>query len=162
VRIEWIHIKGFRNFDDVKIHFADKILIIGANDVGKTNLIYALRLLFDKSINEHDLELKDSDYNAYSGTNKISITVKLSDANEDCLLSTFGGDIKDGCLLIRYINSKKSTYSIFSGFDEETLEERPSRFYIKRLNMECVDTNRDLFSFLKREKIRYSKLQMIL
>lgn len=55
MRIENIHIKGFRNFDDEKITFQDKTLIIGANDVGKTNLIYALRLLFDKSISERDL-----------------------------------------------------------------------------------------------------------
>lgn len=48
MRIENIHIKGFRNFDDEKITFQDKTLIIGANDVGKTNLIYALRLLLIK------------------------------------------------------------------------------------------------------------------
>lgn len=63
--LEKIHIKGFRNFDDTEISFHKKTLIIGANDVGKTNLLYALRLLFDKSISEHDLELKESDFNAY-------------------------------------------------------------------------------------------------
>ena len=50
MKISSLHIKGFRNFDDEEITFQDKTLIIGANDVGKTNLIYALRLLFDKSI----------------------------------------------------------------------------------------------------------------
>ena len=64
IKISSIHIKGFRNFDDENITFQGKTLIIGANDVGKTNLIYALRLLFDKSISERDLELSDSDYNA--------------------------------------------------------------------------------------------------
>lgn len=77
MKISKIHIKGFRNFDDESITFQDKTLIIGANDVGKTNLIYALRLLFDKSISEHDLELTDSDYNAYSGATKIEITVRI-------------------------------------------------------------------------------------
>lgn len=43
VLIEWIRIKGFRNFDDEKINFANQTLVIGANDVGKTNLIYALK-----------------------------------------------------------------------------------------------------------------------
>lgn len=38
------------------------------------------------------------------------------------------------------------------GFSEETLDEFPGRHYIKRLNMQYVDTNRDLFSFLKRER----------
>ena len=68
MRIERIRINGFRNFNDEEILFQPKTLIIGANDVGKTNLLYALRLLFDKTINEHDLELADSDYNSYSGT----------------------------------------------------------------------------------------------
>lgn len=38
------------------------------------------------------------------------------------------------------------------GFSEETLIEVSGRYYIKRLNMQCVDTNRDLFNFLKRER----------
>ena len=43
MRIANIHIKGFRNFDDEKITFQDKTLIIGANDVGKTNLTCCAR-----------------------------------------------------------------------------------------------------------------------
>ena len=85
MRISKIRIKGFRNFDDEEITFQDKTLIIGANDVGKTNLIYALRLLFDKSISERDLELSDSDYNAYSGTNQIEITVTITNVTEECI-----------------------------------------------------------------------------
>ena len=116
MRIANIHIKGFRNFDDEKITFQDKTLIIGANDVGKTNLIYALRLLFDKSISERDLELSDSDYNAYSGTNQIEITVTITNVVEECLLSAFGGAVKDGTVLIRYTNSKNGAYQLFNGF----------------------------------------------
>ena len=82
MRISKIHIIGFRNFNDEEITFKDKTLVIGANDVGKTNLIYALRLLFDKSISERDLDLSDSDYNAYSGANQIEITVTIMDVVE--------------------------------------------------------------------------------
>lgn len=152
MKIDKIHIKGFRNFNDEEITFQKKTLIIGANDVGKTNLLYALRLLFDKSLNEHDLELSDSDYNAYSKTNEIEITATICDVTEDCLLSTFGGSIKDGTTMIRYSNTKNESYKILMGFSEETLDEFPGRHYIKRLNMQYVDTNRDLFSFLKRER----------
>lgn len=158
MRIEKIHIKGFRNFDDEVITFQDKTLIIGANDVGKTNLIYALRLLFDKSISERDLELSDSDYNAYSGTSQIEITVTITGIVEECLLSTFGGSVKDGTLLIRYTNSKNDTYRLLVGFSEETLTEITTRQYIRRLNMQCVDTNRDLIGFLKHERIQMLRL----
>ena len=78
MRIEKVHIKGFRNFDDTEITVGKKVLMIGANDVGKTNFIYALRLLFDKSISEHDLELSDEDYNAYTNPQSIEITVFIN------------------------------------------------------------------------------------
>ncbi len=110
-----------------------------------------LRLLFDKSINERDLELTDNDYNAYSKSNEVEITVTICDIKEDCLLSAFGGSIKDGTTMIRYSNTKDGTYRILMGFSTETLDEFAGRHYIKRLNMQYVDTNRDLFSFLKRE-----------
>lgn len=152
MRIDRIHIKGFRNFDDEEIIFQPKTLIIGANDVGKTNLLYALRLLFDKSLNEHNLELTEEDYNAYSATNQIEITVTICDVIEDCLLSTFGSAVKDGTVLVRYSNIKGDSYKIFTGFSEETLSEVSGRHYIRRLNMQYVDTNRDLFSFLKHER----------
>lgn len=158
MRIDQVHIKGFRNFSDETIIFQQKTLIIGANDVGKTNLIYALRLLFDKSISEQDLELTDSDYNAYSETEQIEITATICDVTEDCLLSEFKGNIKDGTVVIRYVKPRDEAYSIQIGFSEETLSEYPTRHYIKRLNMQCVDTNRDLFSFLKRERVQMLRL----
>lgn len=158
MRISKIHIKGFRNFDDEEITFQDKTLIIGANDVGKTNLIYALRLLFDKSISERDLELSDSDYNAYSGTNQIEITVTITNVTEECILSVLGGFVKDGKLLIRYTNSKNGAYHLLVGFSEDTLAEITTRQYIRRLNMQCVDTNRDLIGFLKHERVQMLRL----
>lgn len=158
MRIDHIHIKGFRNFCDETINFQKKTLIVGANDVGKTNLIYALRLLFDKSISEQDLELIDSDYNVYTRATQVEITVTICDVTEDCLLSEFKGNIKDGTVIIRYVKPKDGTYSIQIGFSEETLSEYNTRRYIKRLNMQCVDTNRELFSFLRRERVQMLRL----
>lgn len=152
MKIEWIKIKGFRNFDNETINFAEQTLIIGANDVGKTNLIYALRLLFDRSLSDRDLDLLSSDYNVYTKSDSIEITVKLVDVTEDCLITVFKGDLNEETVYIQYKNSKNSEYSILSGATEETLEERNSRFYIKRLNMEYVNTNRNLEFFMKREK----------
>ena len=42
MRIEKIHIKGFRNFEDEEIFFQPKTLIIGANDVGKMHCAFFL------------------------------------------------------------------------------------------------------------------------
>ena len=48
MRLEKLRIKGFRNFNDTEIVFQEKSLIIGANDVGKTNLIYAIFRICEK------------------------------------------------------------------------------------------------------------------
>jgi len=154
MKINWIRIKGFRNFDDETIHFADKSLIIGANDVGKTNLIYTLRLLFDKNISDGELELNNSDYNVYTNADNIEIIVCLCNITEDCLKSVFAGAIEKESMIIKYINSKNGEYSIFAGPTEDLLEEKNTRFYLKRLNLEYVSTNRDLFSFMKRERTK--------
>jgi putative ATP-dependent endonuclease of OLD family len=57
-----VELKGFRNFKNALINLKEKSLIIGANDVGKTNLIWALRLLLDKGLSEYDIEPRDSDF----------------------------------------------------------------------------------------------------
>lgn len=152
MQIDWIRIEGFRNYDNETINLENKTLIIGSNDVGKTNLIYALRILFDKSLSDRDLELSDSDYNAYIKANEIVITVCIKNINEDCLRSIFGGDIKDGITYIQYRNKKDGEYSIYSGPSEELLDLKLGRFYLKRLNLEYVNSNRNLFSFITKAK----------
>lgn len=163
MEIEWIKISGFRNFDNDKINLSKNTLIIGANDVGKTNLLYALRLLFDRSLSDRELDLSNSDYNVYTKSETIEITVKLTNIYEDCLKSTFKEDIKDGSLFIQYKNSKHGEYSILTGSSENLLEPKNSRFYLKRLNMEYVHTNRNLTAFIKKEKnqiLEYAKSQL--
>ncbi|GAA5134729.1 AAA family ATPase [Thalassotalea piscium] len=64
--IQTVKVSGFRNFVDSEINFNEKTLIIGANDVGKTNLIYALRLLLDKSLSDRDIEPEITDFHINS------------------------------------------------------------------------------------------------
>lgn len=152
MKLEKIHIKGFRNFDDVEVYLQEKTLIIGANDVGKSNLLYAFRLLFDKTLSENDLELNDSDFNVYSNATSIEISVYLCDVFEDCLISMFAGALKDGITIIRFIKEKKNSYRLFWGYSEQTLIEIPSRLYLKRLNMQYLDANRNLLFFMNKER----------
>lgn len=152
MKLEKIHIKGVRNFDDVEVYLQEKTLIIGANDVGKSNLLYAFRLLFDKTLSENDLELNDSDFNVYSNATSIEISVYLCDVFEDCLISMFAGALKDGITIIRFIKEKKNSYRLFWGYSEQTLIEIPSRLYLKRLNMQYLDANRNLLFFMNKER----------
>src|SRR5699024_7814825 len=124
----------------------------GANDVGKTNLIYALRILFDKKISENDLELFDSDYCIYSSNKEISIEVHLENVVEDCLVSIFKGLIHEDKTIIKFVKEKGNPYTIYCGFNDETMTAFDNRFYIRYLFMECVDTKRDLNKFMKKER----------
>ena len=69
--VDIIYIKGYRNFKEVTVNFNKNSLVIGANDVGKTNLIHAMRLLLDKGFSDYDFELNDSDFYAYENTQGI-------------------------------------------------------------------------------------------
>ena len=42
-----IQIKNFRNFQDLDVALGGNLVIVGENRVGKSNLLYALRLIFD-------------------------------------------------------------------------------------------------------------------
>ncbi|KAB1952102.1 AAA family ATPase, partial [Escherichia coli] len=45
MEISSLKLKGFRNFKDAYINFNSNTLIIGANDVGKSNMLHSLRML---------------------------------------------------------------------------------------------------------------------
>ncbi|MCK5790989.1 MAG: AAA family ATPase, partial [Ketobacter sp.] len=45
MRIASVELQNFRNFKSTSIYFNGNSLVIGANDVGKTNLFHAIRLL---------------------------------------------------------------------------------------------------------------------
>lgn len=86
MEISQVKLKGFRNFKDETINFCNKTLIIGANDIGKSNLLHALRILLDKNLYESQLEPQDSDFYAYEDTNDLSIIIKFKNVTEDCVI----------------------------------------------------------------------------
>ena len=57
-----IRIKNFRNFKSLDLPLAASSVIVGENKVGKTNLIYALRLVLDPSLAESARTLRAEDF----------------------------------------------------------------------------------------------------
>jgi predicted ATP-dependent endonuclease of OLD family len=57
-----IRIKNFRNFKLLDLPLAVSTVIVGENKVGKTNLIYALRLVLDPSLAELSRTLRAEDF----------------------------------------------------------------------------------------------------
>jgi putative ATP-dependent endonuclease of OLD family len=153
-----IELKGYRNFKKANVNFNDKSLIIGANDVGKTNLIWAIRLLLDRSLSDYDIEPKDSDFYAFKETNNFKITLHFKDVTEDCVVSKLKGKISDDDeMILRYegfrdSNTKAKTYKLFVGSSIDKLEEIDDRYYRKVLNLKYISSRRDLSKYINAEK----------
>lgn len=61
--ISRVKIKNYRNFKDVDVRLGHKQIIIGENNVGKTNFLKALQLILDPTLSDEDRMLEESDFN---------------------------------------------------------------------------------------------------
>jgi putative ATP-dependent endonuclease of OLD family len=163
--IDSVVLKGFRNFKDAVIKLKHQSLIIGSNDVGKTNFIYSLRLLLDKGLSDLDIEPSELDFHINedgSFEERLEITIKFSNVVEDAVLSQLTGHVADdGTTFFRYTASRGNLeHKLFIGHDLSSMEEISSRFYLKHLNLKYVNSQRDLTKFIQSEKkhlLRLSK-----
>ena len=154
MKIAEVNIKGFRNFKDAKFNFNNHTAIMGFNDIGKTNLIYALRLLLDKNILEADMELSDSDFFVHEEINQIEIIIKFDEVTEDFVLARIRENVSaNGEVYLQYIfNKTDRDYKLFMGDSLSSLSEIDGRFYLKAFNLKYVGSSRNLSSFIKKEK----------
>ncbi|MGL4767240.1 MAG: ATP-dependent nuclease [Formosimonas sp.] len=81
MKLAQLKIKNFRNFADVTIDIANKNLIFGMNDVGKSNMMHALRMLFDPRVRNQ--EILDSDFHAYNTVDEIIIECCFDTSEDD-------------------------------------------------------------------------------
>lgn len=70
-----VTIKNFRNFEEISINLANKNVLFGMNDVGKTNFLYALRFVFDKDVRKQNFN--DTDYFKKKVDEPIEIIVSI-------------------------------------------------------------------------------------
>lgn len=165
MKIAKVRIVGFRNFKDITVNLSDKNLIFGANNIGKSNFIYALRLLLDRSLSENDIEPSDTNFYIFEDTNKFEITIYFNEileptSSDDCIRAKFKGKIgDDNTLILKYVATRNSStgekqYKLFEGYDDHSLTEFQSRYYLRVLNLEYVNSNRDLRNYIKREQTK--------
>ena len=153
-----IKLEGFRNFKKAKINLSKKSLVIGSNDVGKTNLLWAIRLLLDRSLSDFDIEPQDSDFYAYEETNKFEIALYFKDVVDDCVVSKLKGKISDDdklCLVYRGFRDKTTkakSFKLFAGKSFLEVEEIDDRYYRKVLNVKYISSKRDFDNYIKSEK----------
>lgn len=96
MKLSRIRIENFRNFKDLQLDLGDQICIVGENQSGKSNLLFALRLLFDASLPDSLRKLRKEDY--WDGieepgwTDVIRISADLTDFDSDAKLLGLLGD----------------------------------------------------------------------
>ena len=135
-------------------------IIIGPNDVGKTNLLMAIRILLDKSLSYLDLEPEERDFNIFSDEEEITIILEFSEISENSesfIYASLGQDIEDSKMYLMYKGYKNSEekfkFFMSAKEDEESFHEIPGRNkYINLINCVYLDSTRQLKSFLKKSK----------
>lgn len=60
--ISRVRISNFRNFLNVDVELDHKQVIIGENNIGKTNFLRAIQLILDKDFSDNDRQLSESDF----------------------------------------------------------------------------------------------------
>lgn len=82
-----IRIKNFRNFADLDVSLSGNVVVVGENKVGKSNLMYALRLLFDPSLPDSARELGLGDFwdglDPLGVDDKIIVSVEIKEFDTD-------------------------------------------------------------------------------
>jgi putative ATP-dependent endonuclease of OLD family len=61
-----IPIDNFRNFSNFNVALSGNVVIVGENRVGKSNLLYAIRLLFDPTLPDGDQQLRRVPHAAFT------------------------------------------------------------------------------------------------
>lgn len=127
-----IKIKNFRNFQDISINLANKNVFFGMNDIGKTNLLCAIRYLFDREMRKRDLI--DADYfkRITSTPIEIKVSVDISNNNIDTqklrakLKGCIGSDDTTLYIMLTAEYNEQENYGdirIFWGSNESALTE---------------------------------------
>ena len=69
MKFKRISIRNFRNFENIDISLDNKNIFFGMNDIGKTNFLYALRFIFDKTVRKNNLI--DTDFYEFTNFNLL-------------------------------------------------------------------------------------------
>ena len=89
IHLSALRIRNFRNFLELEIaDLSGSVVIVGENGVGKTNLLYALRLVLDPTLPESARLLRSEDFHdslpePYGGGAEIRIEMDLAGFDHD-------------------------------------------------------------------------------
>lgn len=153
-----LKVQNFRNFRLIDIPLAGNIVLLGENRVGKSNLIYAIRLVIDSTLPDSARQLKLSDFwdgCDFSTNPEIRIELDFADFDTDAALLALLTDFrpKDNPSLARmnFIYRKKADstaiqsdndceFLVYGGDDENRYIPNSVR---RRIALDMLDALRD-------------------
>lgn len=158
--ISRVKMKNFRNFKDVDVSLGHKEVIIGENNIGKTNFLRALQLILDPSFSDEDRMLDESDFNdtlidPMDNDEEIQIDIYISNykTNKTVLTVLQDATVKDAdgneILQITYKffphydenGNKEYEFNIYKANDEA---KRFGSYERKYLNLKVIKALRDV------------------
>jgi putative ATP-dependent endonuclease of OLD family len=88
MRLSRIQIANFRNFKSLDVMLSEHAVIVGENKCGKSNLVYALRLLLDPTLPDSARQLREEDFwdgleRPLSARNEIRIALEITDFEDN-------------------------------------------------------------------------------
>lgn len=88
MRISRIYIENFRNFAKLDVGLGEHAVVVGENKIGKSNLLFALRLVLDPSLPDSARKLREEDFwdgleRPLGPDQRIAISVDLMDFEDN-------------------------------------------------------------------------------
>lgn len=159
MRLSKLIIRNFRNFRSVDIPLSENLVLLGENRVGKSNLLFAIRLVLDPTLPDSARQLKLSDFwdgAAAPYEDAIEVHLELADFMNDlgllAMLSEFRPADNPAIARLTYIFRKKADVSgapqssddcefiVFGGgVEERTVPSKVRR----RIAIDMLDALRD-------------------
>lgn len=158
--ISRVVIKNFRNFRFAEVRLGHKQVIIGENNVGKTNFLRAIQLILDPTLSDEDRMLQESDFNdsidnPMENKEEILIEVYIDNFEQNKTILTVFQDAsvktKEGKEVLKftyrffpYIDEAGNVeyqYNIYKGNDET---KKFGSYERKYLNIKVIKALRDV------------------
>lgn len=160
--ISKVIIKNFRNFINEEAELTNKQVILGENNIGKTNFVRALQLILDPSLSDSDRYLEETDFNdiienPFENKEVIEISIEIQGFEHNtALLATFCDatiNTDPPTIKITYefspISEKEYGYIIYLGDDKSFAFTHQHR---KMLNLKVINGLRDANSDFKNSR----------
>ena len=166
--ISRVVIKNYRNFKDLDVELQHKSVIVGENNIGKTNFIRALQLILDPTLSDEDRMLSESDFNdslenPMENNQEILIQIYISNYRRNVAIMTM---LSDATVLDAEGNEVLLlSYKFFPHIDEFGKKEYQYEIYMrddmsrkfgvrerKYLNIKVIKALRDVEADLRNSK----------